>query len=152
MNKDTILKDLALKIQIVRAQVASVKKIELNTVYKYLEHTYDQSTSSIELFETYGYFESYNRESARFVVIATDSPKYSDAKGRGERGYTIALEYVDLSETKWKTSSMIEAKITSLASKLSPMKETDLPLLVGMKYKSPEYEKILKGRKRLKYA
>jgi hypothetical protein len=103
-----------------------------------------------ETVDTYGYFECFNRESARFIIIASDA-YYTDKKWRDHRGYTRALNYVS-SDNSWKGGAVIEVKITSLASGLSPVKELDLPLLVGMKYKSPEYEKILKGRKRLKYA
>jgi hypothetical protein len=148
MNKETVLKDLSTKLQIIQAQIASVNKIELNKVYRYEDYN---TEAGLELVDTYGYFECFNRESARFVVIASDNSRYSDKKFRDRRGYTKPLNFVS-SDNTWKGGAVIEVKITSLASKLSPVKEIDLPLLVGMKYKSPEYEKILKGRKKLKYA
>jgi hypothetical protein len=104
------------------------------------------------MFDSYGYLECYNRESARFIIIASDSPKYSDTKGRGRRGNIEALNYVLLSKTSWKGPALIGVTVASLASKLTIVAEKDLPLLIGMRYKSPEFEKVLKGRKQLKYA
>jgi hypothetical protein len=152
MNKETILKDLSSKLEVIKGMIASVNKIELNKVYKYKEVVYSTKPMILaETVDTYGYFECFNRESARFVVIASDNEDYNDKKWRDHRGYTKALNFVSSDDT-WKGGAVIAVKITSLAIRLSPVKEIDLPLLVGMKYKSPEYEKILKGRKRLKYA
>jgi hypothetical protein len=152
MNKETVLKDLATRLKIVQCMIASVNKIELNTVYKYTHSCYDRNISSERVFDTYGYFECYNRESARFIVIASDSPKYSDTRGRGCRGNIDALNYVFLSGTTWKGQALTDVTVASLATKLTIVSEKDLLLLVGMKYKSPELEKILRGRKKLKYA
>jgi hypothetical protein len=153
MNKETVLKDLAMKLKVIEAQMASVNKIELNTVYKYKETIYCTKPMIIaETVDSYGYFECFNRESARFIILASNNPDYSDSKWRNHRGYTKALNYVFVSKTTWKGSAVIDLSVTSLASKLTAVKEKDLPLLVGMKYSSPELEKVFKGKKKLKYA
>jgi hypothetical protein len=144
MNRENVLQNLEVRLQTLQSMIASVNKIELNTLYKFTE-VYD-----LKDYESYGYFECYNRESARFVIIASSNPLYRDSKWRG-RGYIRALQYVNLSETLWNNGAMIKAKVIPLADYLTRVAETDLPLLIGMKYRSPEYEKVLRGKKKLKY-
>lgn len=72
--------------------------------------------------ETYGYFKHFNRESVRFCVVASDYPSYDDTK----------FGYIGLRNC------------------ISQAKKSDLPLLFGMRYKSIDLEKILKGKKRIK--
>lgn len=152
MNKETILKDLATRLQVVQGMIASLNKIELNTLYKYTEIHFDRHTSSEKEFDSYGYFETFNRESARFVILASNSPEYNDRRWRDHRGYINALQYVYLSETTWKGQALTDVKVAPLADKLTRVPETELPLLIGMKYRSPEYEKVIKGKRKLKYA
>jgi hypothetical protein len=148
MNKETLLKDLATKGQIIESTIECVNQLQLKTVYKIKERQSDDP----EVVDTYGYFESFNRESAKFIVIASDNTKYKDKKWGNIRGYIVALDYIYFLESVWKGSARTFTLTVPLTLKLMPVHEENLPLLIGMKYCSPELELILKGKRKLKYA
>jgi hypothetical protein len=150
MNKETVLIDTELKLTILEVQIECIKKIELNTLYKVKDEIY-----GLNPFDTYGYFECFNRDSARFVIIASNNPEYHDydksSQGYSFRKFIEAMPFIILSNVVMKGTCTVDAKITPLSDRLSPVAEDELPLMVGMKYKSPDFEKVLKGKKKLKY-
>lgn len=57
-----------------------------------------------------------------------------------------------VTEVHWKSQAFEGVEVSPLSNKLTPVKENEIPLLIGMKFKSVEFEKILSRRKKLKYA
>ena len=155
MNKQSALVDLTNRLKIVQGMIEAVNKIELGKVYKFEDTYYGIShgvySKEVLKTDTYGYFETFSRESTRFVVIASDNPQYIGTR-RGHRGNIKALNYVTLSEVYWKSQAFEGVEVSPLSNRLIPVKENELPLLIGMKFKSVEFEKILSRRKKLKYA
>lgn len=150
MTKQSALVDLTNRLKIVQGMIECVNKIELGRTYKFKD-TYYEGRVQLKT-DTYGYFETFSRESARFVVIASDNPQYSVDSRRGHRGNIKALNYVTLSEVHWKSQAIEGVEVSPFSNNLTPVKENEIPLLIGMKFKSVEFEKILSGRKKLKYA
>jgi hypothetical protein len=150
MKKEIILKAIALKIRDLEAQAKCVHKIKINTFYKMRDiHVIKDK---IIFIDTYGYFECLNIESARFMIIASDQV-YLDYVGKKITGIMKkTYPFTTMSKEVSAGFALIQADITLLSDKLTTVPEEELPLLVGMKYKSPELEKVLKGKKKLKYA
>jgi hypothetical protein len=155
VNKNQIIQDLTNKMMMLRGQLNAVQALEPRKLYKFNEtfRDYSSGTRTEGSTETYGYVETFSRESVRFVVIASNNPKYSTEKDRdGTRKNIVALPYITTSEPSWKIHCKESITTTPLSDDLTPVAERDLPLLMGMKFKSTEYEMILKGKRKLKYA
>lgn len=128
MLKENLLLIKEAEWERIKSEIRIIKFIELKKVYK-LEGRAQ---------ECYGYFECFNKESACFVVIASDSigmyEKHSYQMGQktySHRGNLISVDY-------------------STAYKFTPVKRGDLPLLIGLKFKSIAFENLLKGKSHLK--
>ena len=122
MNKEAILAEKRAQISIIHSEMNSINKIELGRLYRIMEYSK----------ESYGFFECFNRDSARFNVIASDCENYRDTTYGRMRGNINSYGY------------------TGLFERLTRIKRDDLPLLVGLRYRSVDFEKILKGKKRIK--
>jgi hypothetical protein len=128
MNKEAILAEKRAQISLLHSEMNSISQIELGRLYMIKElERYDE-----RYYESYGFFECFNRDSVRFNVIASDFPKYQDSAYRRMRGNINSYAYNGLFE------------------RLTRVKKDDLPLLVGLRYASVDLEKILKGKKRIK--
>lgn len=130
MNKEIILKEKQMMIKNLQKDIECIKKIELKRLYKIPELRIDNE--NVTQVDTYGYFECFNRESIRFCVVASDIPNYGKNRRRGFRANINSFHYV------------------GLYKRLTQVYKDELPLLVGLQYKSVELEKIFKGKKRIK--
>jgi hypothetical protein len=90
------------------------------------------SLLKIRAFESWGYPETFNKESIRFCIVASNNPRYDRGRWRGRRKNINALNY------------------ENLVDKLTRATKTDLPLLLGLDYRFPELEPLFKGKSRIK--
>jgi hypothetical protein len=133
MNKEALINEKLEMIRRLEKEISSIEKIELNRLYRINENYREAGPKDSEILisETVGYFECFNRESVRFCVAASDNPIYCDKRWK-HRGNITSFGYAGLDD------------------RLTRVKKDDLPLLIGLKFKSVEFEKILKKRKRVK--
>ena len=84
---------------------------------------------------------SFNKLTVRFRIIASNNPRYTQSNrwsGWRSKIKNVANFYYD------KLYRSYSGPV------LTPAKKDDLPLLVGLEYKFPELELILKGKMKVK--
>ena len=132
MNKEKIL---ALKeglIADLKEEIEAVKSIELNRLYRMEDSEFDYHIEKRVPRDTWGFLETFNKDSACFCVVASNNSNYSDLRRRGWRGNLKPLGY------------------RTIDKKLTPAKRSDLPLMIGIGYASVDMEALLKGKKKIK--
>ena len=121
-GKEAIIMEKKRAIELLQRELDGISKVELRRLYKTAEEDWDGSALKVRTFESWGYPETFNKESIRFCIVASDNPRY----GRSNR---------------WRKRKNISAfNYDYLVDKLTRAKKDDIPLLIGLPYKFPELE------------
>jgi hypothetical protein len=128
MNKEKILEIKQNSFLQLQNEIAFINAIELRKVYctKY--------TSGLSgRIEVYGYFESFNTGSACFVIIASDEPN---------RKQEWVVDYAYGMTHRYRLN-LLSFVYNNDPRAFRPVKRDELLLLVGLKFKSTEFDKLL---------
>lgn len=131
-EKEKILAEKKKAIEVLQNELDQINRIEIGRLYKIKDNDWDHSLLKIRAFESWGYPETFNKESIRFCIVASNNPHYDRGRWRDRRKNINALNY------------------ENLVDKLTRATKTDLPLLLGLDYRFPELEPLFKGKSRIK--
>jgi hypothetical protein len=128
MNKDGILELKLDCIDKLQEEIDNIRQLEAKRLYKIKELDWSMQGQKDTLFETWGYIECFNKESCRVCVVASNNDRYSDKSGRHRHNINMFDYY-------------------KLANNVTRAKRIDLPLLLGLPFRSTELELLFKGKK-----
>ena len=138
MNREKMIEQKLKAIDDLRKEINLLSKLELKRLYKIKDPASNFLDEHI-VFETWGYIVAFNKLTIRFCVVASNNSHYTHShrwSGRGDIKNVVNF-YYDKLYRSWS------------GPVLTPAKKDDLPLLVGLEYKFPELELILKGKKKV---
>jgi len=139
MNREKMIEQKLKAIDDLRKEINLLSKLELKRLYKIKDPASNFLDEHI-VFETWGYIVSFNKLTIRFRIIASNNSLYTGSHrwtGRNDIKNVANFYYAKL----YRSYS---------GPVLTPAKKDDLPLLVGLEYKFPELELILKGKIKVK--
>ena len=130
MSREKMIEQKLKAIEDLRKEINLLSKLEHKRLYKIRD-----------IFETWGYIVSFNKLTVRFRIIASNNPRYTQSNRWS--GWRSDIKNV---------ANFYYGNLYRLYSGpvLTPAKKDDLPLLVGLEYKFPELELILKGKIKVK--
>lgn len=126
MTKKKIIEMKEQKIADLNNEIDNIEKLEINRLYYFEFQPYSWQPK----FQLYGVIETFNKESIRVRVIACNHNSFSDALDRWNRRRDITQIGYHCNPT--------------------PVSAHDLPLLVGMNWKSAYLEQIMKGETKVR--
>ena len=143
MSREKMIEQKMEAIDALREEINLLSRLESNRLYHIKDTTFDSHAV-----ETWGYIVSFNKLTVRFRIIASDNPFYRHRirhytqsnrwTGRSNIKNVVNFRYVELYRSgKDRGRACI------------PAKKDDLPLLIGLKYKFPELDLILRGKKKV---
>jgi hypothetical protein len=136
MNKEKTIEQKMKMIDDLRNEINLLSRLEYKRLYKIKDQGNIYRHDCI-VYETWGYVVSFNMLTVRFRIIASSNPRYTQSNRWTRRNNT-------------KNSANFYYAELNNESFLTPAKKDDLPLLVGMKYKFPELDLILRGKIKVK--
>jgi len=129
MKKAAVIDIKKYDIETLKRELKTLEKLELGRMYKIPFPSYESNNL------LWGFIETFNTESFRFRVVASETESYyfsDDNRGR-YRNNIISLEYG--MEGMWS---------------IKRVKRSELMLLIGLKFTSSILGDIIKGKKRVK--
>lgn len=134
MNKEKTIEQKMKMIDDLRNEINLLSRLELKRLYKIKERVNRQDYT---VYDTWGYVVSFNKLTVRFCIVASSNPCYTQSHRWTRRNNTKNVAnfyYAELNNESF----------------LTPAKKDDLPLLVGIEYKFPELDLILRGKIKVK--
>lgn len=124
-SKSKVIEDKETLIAKLQKAIDGIKCLELNRLYKW-----NWSGGDGKIF--YGILETFNKESCRLRVIATDEKMFAPSTYTGRHrtnAYSMGYEFVN---------------------SLDRVQRQELPLILGLPYKHSELDPIMSGKSRVK--
>lgn len=122
MNKDKVIEKKRADILGLEIAIDFINNVELNKMYRV----------TISNAVCYGYIESFNENSCRFIVIA-GSRQWATFPGHRYRNNITSIEY------------------TNSPKAFLPVKRSELLTCVAMEFKDESFSKILEGKTKIKF-